>query len=364
GQNAAQLSDKALQERAKLLHNMGEDDEKRGDLTSAQRNFDEAARNTGLLLAKVPQDPQRIFDQAQSEYWVGFVAWRREDWAAARSHFEAYAKLADRLVQSDPTNDTWLMEVSYAATNLGMVTLRQAGRPDEARRQFQKALEIERGVAEHKPDDPKLQREIAKALAWIADAERLGGDLHGALAARREQRAILAGLLAKTPNSLAIRKALLDQELAVARIEIAQGKFLEAEKRLDRGRAAGLELARADPDNKDIPKETRMFELFTVKAWLAEPANSRPPVRQITDRLGDCKATEASLATEEINDFCNVLLARVREVAGDHIGARIALSSVSPHSAAQRNVLTAHWGLNLSEEAGAMQLAAVGAKTR
>ena len=57
---------------------------------------------------------------------------------AAKAGFEAYAKLASPAsVQMNPKDDAWQMEAAYAANNLGMLALRQAGDlPKAAEAQF------------------------------------------------------------------------------------------------------------------------------------------------------------------------------------------------------------------------------------
>lgn len=356
GRDPRSLSDTALQERAKLLQNIGEDDEKRGDRAAAQHAFQEAHRDTAALLAKAPGDARRIFDHAQSEYWMGFIAMRLGDGAAARAHFQAYADLAERLVRLNPSDDTWLLETAYAANNLGMLALRQEGRPVEAQAQFQKALDIRRQIAAREPDDPKLQHHIANALAWLADAQRLAGDLDAALATRAAQRTILAALVHRSPNNLKERDSLLANDLAVARIEISQGRYERAARRLQRGHAAELELARADPDNKDFVKQARMFDLFTVKAWLGASARSRPSIAKVAAVLDQCRPPAAGIKDDELDAFCTILLARTRELAGDLPGARAALATPRPLGGSHE-VLTAHWGLDLTEEAAPVRLA-------
>jgi hypothetical protein len=364
GQDLSRLPPEALGQRAKLLHTAGEDNEKHGDLKAAQAQFEEARRTTAALLAAKPNDPQRIFDQAQSEYWVGFINWRTGNGSAAKAGFEAYARLADRLVGIDPKNDAWLMETAYAANNLGMLALRQAGNPLEAQRQFTKALRIREVIAQHKPGDPELQRAIANALAWLADSQRVSGQLQEAAATREVQRKILADLLAKTPGDVQVQSAMLYHDLAVARIDAAKGEFRRAIQRLEAGHQAALALTRRDPANKDFAKQTRMFELFEVRTWLAMPVRSRPPPATLAATLGDCEPSTAALVNDEIGDFCAILLARLRAAAGDNTGALAALAPVRRHASEHHDVLTARWGLNLGEEAGTIQLADIGGKTR
>jgi hypothetical protein len=360
GQNLSRLSPAALSQRAKLLHAAGEDNEKQGDLKTAQAQFEEARRTTAALLAAKPNDPQRLFDHAQSEYWVGWINWRRGDGAAAKAGFEAYARLADQLVKLDPGNDTWRTEIAYAAANLGMLALRQTGDSAQAQRHFLKALRIHQINAQHKPDDPELQRAIANALAWLADSQRVNGDLEEAMATREAQGKILAGLLAKNPNDVQVQGAMLGRDLAVARIAAAQGDLRAAARQLSKGHDAALALVSRDPTNKDFAKQARMFELFQVRTWLAMPARSRPPVATIAATLDNCGSRTTALANDEIADFCAILFARMRADAGDRAAAQVALAPVQRRASTRHDVLTARWGLNLREEAGMIQLAQQG----
>lgn len=357
-QNLRRMPDKALQERAKVLQNMGEDDDKRGDLVAAKRELEEAHRSTAALLAKAPDDPRRIFDHAQSEYWVGFINWRNGNGAEAKKRLEAYAALADRLVQIDPKNDTWLMETAYAASNLGTLALRQAGRSAEAERQFRKALKIRQDMAERRPDDKKLKRAIANALAWLADSQRLNGDLEGALTTREGQRTILADLLSTSPNNLEIQNLILAHDLAVARIEAAQGRFHQSIRLLEAAQRAEAALIRGDPDNKDFVKQARMLQLFEVRTWLEMPARLRPSDAAVAAKLGDCAPQNLALANDEIGDFCAVLLGRLKKLSGDQDGVASARALVRRRISARHDVLTPQWGINLAEEAGPLQLAA------
>ena len=65
----------SLGRRARAFHMIGSLAEQRGRFEEAVRDFQLAADTTARLLQAHPDDPQRIFDQSQSEYYVGYVQW-------------------------------------------------------------------------------------------------------------------------------------------------------------------------------------------------------------------------------------------------------------------------------------------------
>ena len=105
-----------------------------------------------------------------------------------------------------------------------------------------------------------------------------------------------------------------------------------------------------------------MFDLFKVKVWLDGPAAQRPTAGKMAEVLGDCAPAGSGAVNQELGDFCAVLLARLREQEGDRAGAAAALAPVQAHLAAQHDILTGRWGLNLAAEARPVQLAMGGVK--
>jgi tetratricopeptide (TPR) repeat protein len=354
GQDLSSLPAETLEQRAKALQAAGEDNEKRGDLKTAQAQFEEARRTTAALLAARPNDPQRIFDHAQSEYWVGFVNWRNGDGAAAKAGFEAYAALTGRLVKIDPKNAAWRAETGDAESNLGMLALRQAGDLPTAERHFTTALATAQSVAALNPSDTEAQIDVADGYAWLADTERLQGNFAGAIANRAAQRRYLDKMLAADPRNVEVRLNLLYCDLAVSRIDADHGLFSEAIETLDRGHDAAVALERGDPGNAFVAKERRVFELFKVRTLLGTPAGRRPSPSRLLTMLGDCEPTNNALVDDELRNFCIVLRARVLAELGDPKGVQGALASMHPPAHAE--AYSKRWGLNFTDEAKLVHL--------
>lgn len=82
-QDPKKLDADALGRRARALHLVGEVRELRGDSEGALASFHAAGDTTAELLARDPNDGQRIYDHAQSVFWIGYVAWQRNQMPVA-----------------------------------------------------------------------------------------------------------------------------------------------------------------------------------------------------------------------------------------------------------------------------------------
>lgn len=239
-----------LARRARLLHAMAEDDLKTSD--HAERGRAEAAeawRVTSDLLRRDPNDPERIFDHAQSEYYIGYVAFQRHDKPIAVLHWQNYLTLAESLVVKQPDNRQWQREVSYANGNMCAVHL--ADPPDEkAALPFCTAARIaaEDFVEENSGDTDQVLA-LANQIAWEADAQSGLGHHDEALALRQRQDRLTMDLVASRPGDARALEALMRSDIGLARAQLAVGQKVAADATIRRGLALAERLHRLDPEN-------------------------------------------------------------------------------------------------------------------
>lgn len=212
-QDLDRLDRNALGRRARALHLVGEVSELRGDSERALVAFREAERSTAQLLQRNPADPQQIYDHAQSAFWVGYIAWKRSQWAEAERHFGDYDRLSASLVAIDPANAEWQGEQSSAWTNLG-VLYHRTGRYPEAVDNFRKALATSTALATSAPD-PERQWTLAQGHAWLADALLGGWQFDAAMDQRRQELAVYDRMLAEDPRHARAREG---RAVAIGRI--------------------------------------------------------------------------------------------------------------------------------------------------
>jgi tetratricopeptide (TPR) repeat protein len=253
GQDVKALTPDQLGRRARVLLMLGEADNKRGDLTAALARYETAAATTKEQLARDPESPQRIFDHAQSIFWVGYIAWQRGDREMAKKQFTEYHDFAQRLVAKEPANEDWQAELDYAYSNLGTLAL-DAGDAAEAEAWFRKSLKIALAKLLAAPGDVESVAAAGQSYAWLADALHRQGKFQEARNARIEEFEVyqIEPDGGRNLNLMRLKGASLYRrsqvELAVG--DLSQATILAAE-------AANIFqiLHAADPESADIAEQ-------------------------------------------------------------------------------------------------------------
>ena len=197
--DTSKLSDAALLQRSRALSLMGEVAILRGDLDGASRLYREASAGTAEAIRRNPDDPQRLYDHAQNQFYFADIAMRRGRVDSAESAFREYKRLADRMVELAPDNMKWRMEVQNADANLATV-LSQRRRFNEAATQWAQAYRMIEALATADPNNRDYQQSLVESLAWYADAEMDAGHLDNAIALRLRNVDLLTRLANQTQD--------------------------------------------------------------------------------------------------------------------------------------------------------------------
>lgn len=292
GQDKANLTDDALAQRSKALNLMGQIAASRGDLDGALRRYREALAGTAEAMRRRPDDPQRMFDHAQSVFYVGETARLRGDVAEAGRQFREYRRLADRMIAADPDNSKWQLERVYASTNLGRVEFAQAHYVAAAATFHASVGAMEQLMAAD-PSNSEYLRLMLEALADDADALDAAGKFDGAVRQRERQLSLLAPHLALDRPDAQLR-----QKAMIANMHLSLLRFLQGEN----GQALHHAKAAVDMGNQLIALEPANAD------WKNRSADTQLNQALLLLRAG--RVNEASNAAQQGCDKANSLIAR------------------------------------------------------
>lgn len=248
-QDVNKLDADALGRRSRALHLVGEVRNLRADSDGALVAFKQAEKTTAELLARDPENEDRIFDHSQSAFWVGLVAWQRNEMRSAERWFLEYYKLAERLVNINPAKEEWRVEQESALVNLG-VMMHENGRDADAMGHFRQALEISTELAQADPENREKQWSMAQSHAWLSDAMKGTWAFSEAMEERQKELSIYARILAIDERDARAHEGMSVAMLQIANLNVLAGEYALAEEASRSGLAGIEQLLGEDPDNR------------------------------------------------------------------------------------------------------------------
>lgn len=248
-QDINSLDADSLGRRARALHLVGEVRNLRADSDGALEAFGQAERTTAELLARDPGNEDRIFDHSQSVFWVGYVAWQRNQMEDAERWFLEYHRLASELVRINPEREDWRVEESSALVNLG-VMMHNANRNEEASTYFRRALDIATMLAQADPENREKQWNMAQGHAWLADAMKGSWRFNEAMDQRRQELSIYADMLALDDRDARALEGRGIALIEIANLNIITGQYAPAAETSSSGLAQLGKLINDDPSNQ------------------------------------------------------------------------------------------------------------------
>jgi eukaryotic-like serine/threonine-protein kinase len=281
-QDLDRLDADSLGRRARALHMIGELAKQRGKFEEAVRDFQEAADTTARLLKARPDDPQRIFDQSQSEYWVGYVQWYRGHLHEAEAAFQRYLDMAQRMNKAKPGDHDWQLEGVFAKTNVGVVQT-ELGHPDQALPLLIEARAEVAQLARGRPEDAVSESSV---IGWSVIAYAALGRAEEAI--RADEAKIAAAL--RAPNADKNREvqflvANAHHEMAALHCDL--GRSDEALASVRRALAELQALSARDPTNAEDTSEIVGSQVLLAEllADAGDRAAARAQLKEASVRL-------------------------------------------------------------------------------
>lgn len=242
------VSDRALEEQARSLTGIGQVRRDEGNHDEAMAAFREAHERSRALHERQPDNGQRLYDLAQAEFWIGFVAWRQGRFEEADTWLNRYRVSALKLAAMDPGNFDWQREVAYGHHNLAVLD-QSRGRVKEAEQALRAELDLYRDWVPAHPNDTTLRFEAANVASWLGSLALRDGRLAEGRALFEEQVAALSRNHTEEPENATWRFHLLNALILLAEVQAQLGNLETAHENVSSAIGLAVALAEQDPSN-------------------------------------------------------------------------------------------------------------------
>ncbi len=246
--NPRDLSDRALEEQARSLSGIGEVRVNEGKNVEAMAAFREAHARSTALFQRAPEKGQRLFDLAQTEYWIGYVALQQGRFDDAKTWLGKYQASGVKLAAMDRNNFPWQKEIAYGYQVLAVLDQR-LGRYTEAETAMLKQRTLYTGWLKAYPKDTTLVFEAANIASWLGTLAMDQGKLEAAEAFFAEQVAATGLLVEQEPKTANWKEVRLDALLLLTDVQILRGRMQLAQESVDLALEIGEALHTQDPKN-------------------------------------------------------------------------------------------------------------------
>ncbi len=243
------LTDTALARQARALTQIGETRMEEARYDEAAAAFTSAYQRATALAARHPRDGDMLFERAQAEYWIGFVARRRGDYTAAREWFTRYRDSAAALAEIEGNTIRAQREITSGHRNLAVMELEE-GNLTAARMGFEAERAAVSRMLLTSPEDVELRSKIAGIASWLGSVADRDGN-YAEAGARFAEAAERYDELAKREPAVSRWRLSLAQNVALAGdVQVIVGRSAAASAAYDRAEALLSSLVTQDPKNQ------------------------------------------------------------------------------------------------------------------
>lgn len=262
GTNKAALIESAMEYRGQ-----GKKYWREGVMVAAIKRFRQSWALIAESYRRDRDDLSIFFELGQAEYWIGQVYLDLGDLDQAEQFFISYAEITRRLILLEPENAEWVLEMSYALSNLGIVQRgREVNNPLRTLQLMQSALEYNQLALVLDPTSRSYRYELGQSRAYLADAQRDVCDLTGALGSLRDNITLQSELLQDDNSSTHSMNRLAFALSGYARIQQMMGQEGKAKPNMERSLHLIEKVLALKPGDPTVLR--RIIERKQRIAWL------------------------------------------------------------------------------------------------
>ena len=303
--NPRDLTDTTLTQQAKALTQIGQMRIAQLRYAEADASFTAALKRSAALVERHPRDGDLLFERAQAEYWIGYVHYKKGEFASAGEWFVRYRDSGVALAGLDPKNAKWQREAVSGHHNLAVLEL-DRGDLAAARNGFlSERAALEKITMSDPNDAAQLQSSLANADSYLGTVAERSGDFTEAAARFGAQIARLETLLKADARSARLRVRLANALGLQAEVMMVSGQQPAALERRMQSQEIFEALAAQDAANREwqyaaLNARLKSALLLRAKGDAAAVARivqeSRPAIEKLAKNEASDRAATALLA--------------------------------------------------------------------
>ena len=251
---------------AQVMHLMGEDLEKLGKIEEAQKQFGAAYQATTDLLKSHRGNPDAIFAHAQSEYWMGYAAWRNADIDTAGRYWSAYLALAKDLARVESGTVRSWMELGYAHGNMCEFLMNGDRDVKGGIEHCREAIAQMRRAVAMDADNAVILKALSNRYGWLSDALVRTQGFGEAVELRKAEQQIVDRLVATDPRNVEYQVIQTWPQIGLGKIAEAQGQTDTATYHFDLARRQLERLTVAFPEDFSVLEYRIRTNILTARA--------------------------------------------------------------------------------------------------
>jgi serine/threonine-protein kinase len=236
-----------------------------------------------------------LFERAQAEYWIGFIARRRGDFAAAREWLTRYRDSAVALVGVEGKTFRAQNELSYGEHNLAVLEL-DRGHLSAAQGGFTAEQSTVREMLAARPDNAELRGRGLDVASWLERVAEADGRYDDAIAHSGEMRQLAEEMIALEPAVARWKMRSAEARIFNAYTLAITGRPAEAGQLFAAALASVDSLVAQDPKNQQWLLTALNIRLYQSALALAagEAPAAAPLLRETRAKLEALVAAEPS----------------------------------------------------------------------
>ncbi len=245
----AALGPDSLDRRARVIRSMGEDDESRGHIDAAFAKYALQDHVTSALLAKDPDNPDRVFAKAESENRLALIETTRGNIAVGYPRFRKAKVLLDRLPQAS-RKPRWDALDSLVTGNLCAIGARVAEDPKLTIGHCQQAVKLAEVRARQQSDDGQSRYDLSFHYYWLGKALSAISDHRQANHYFAKSLATIDGLVAADPRNMRWHEAHMELCFTLATLARTHGRLADFNRYRALAERDAMMLTTHDPENR------------------------------------------------------------------------------------------------------------------